>query len=66
MKKRICNLLGHKWRYNFPTMPNKKICKRCKMRGEWLLTMECWSEGFQDVRSNQELIEKWVRLPKTS
>ena len=25
----ICYLFDHNWRYNFPTMPSKRTCKRC-------------------------------------
>ena len=27
--KLICRLFGHKWKYNFTLIPNKRICKRC-------------------------------------
>ena len=36
-KKIICNTFGHKWKYNFTWMPNKRICIRCgqKQNGEF-------------------------------
>jgi len=24
-----CRIFGHKWKYNFVWMPNKRTCKRC-------------------------------------
>ena len=32
MKKLICKLFGHKYRYNFGWMPSKCVCERCGMR----------------------------------
>ncbi len=29
MKKLICKLLGHRFKYNFGWMPNKCYCSRC-------------------------------------
>lgn len=25
----ICRWFGHRWRYNFPSIPNRRICKCC-------------------------------------
>ena len=27
--ERLCKWFGHKWRYNFTWMPNKRKCTRC-------------------------------------
>ena len=27
--KLLCNLFGHRWRYNFGWMPSKRKCQRC-------------------------------------
>lgn len=29
MKRLICKLFGHKYKYNFPKIPTKCECKRC-------------------------------------
>jgi hypothetical protein len=56
----ICYILGHKWKYNFPSIPNKRVCKRCKKReGLNGYNLE-WSETFIDNRTDDELIKKWV------
>ena len=51
---------GHKWKYNFPTLPNKRICSRCKEKETLdLKSLEWGSPSFQDERSDNELIKKW-------
>lgn len=52
-------LLGHNWKYNFPSMPNKRICKWCGKREQLNLITLKWFDGFKDDRSNDELIGKW-------
>ena len=70
MKKLICKLFGHKFRYNFATLPNKCICGRChqKWKADYskdnLIWGELWNkvDSFEgETRSDEELIEKWVR-----
>ena len=71
MKKLVCRLFGHRWRYNFPSQPNKAICKRCHRRermifneqlcGSLNLLGEEWVEGFDDKRTDKELINKWFK-----
>ena len=40
----LCKLYGHRWRYNFPknSMPNKAICKRCKIEAQLNLKTLEW------------------------
>lgn len=57
-----CNIFGHKWKFNFPSIPNKAICSRCKCKSilnlqtlEWkpVLTFE------NEERTDNELIKAW-------
>ena len=66
INKLICDLFWHDWRYNFVSLPNKRICTRCKRREHWKIgTMfpEIWVEGFErvDERSDEVLLDKWVK-----
>lgn len=61
MKNIKCILTDCDWRYNFPSIPNKRICKKCKTREALnLVTLE-WTNVFFDSRSDDELINKWHR-----
>lgn len=70
--KFLCKLFGHKWRYNFPSMPNKRICKRCYEKEETyeldnIYLFDGWIKVpyFENEnRSDKELSGKWVKLPK--
>ena len=67
MNKLLCKLFGHKWRYNFLTLPNKCICSRCKRKEQLDLYLLEWShvESFEnETRSNKELINKWNKWIK--
>lgn len=55
----LCEMFDHKWKYNFTSMPNKRICCRCKIREALNLRTLEWSEKFTDKRSDEELIKKW-------
>lgn len=55
----FCKYLGHRWRFNFPTLPNKRICKRCKEKQQLVLKTLEWSDKFTDSRTDDELIKKW-------
>lgn len=61
MIKIICSFLGHKWKYNFKSQPNKRICSLCKERKGLDFKTYQWTESFEDVRSDIELIKKWVK-----
>ena len=58
-KKKICEYLGHTWHYNFPSIPNKRICSSCKKREKLDLHSLEWNQTFDDKRTNEELINKW-------
>lgn len=63
--KLICNFLGHDYRYNFTTMPNRTICARCKRKWELDLKTVYWKEvdkftfNEEDKRSDDDLIKQW-------
>ena len=63
MKKLLCKIFGHKWLYNFKTMPSKAICSRCKCKAKENFRYAEWEyvDNFgEDKRSDAELISKWV------
>lgn len=63
--KIICELFGHKFLFNFVSMPNKAICKRCGLKAKWDLRHLAWrkTNEFQgEKRTDLELIKKWHRL----
>jgi hypothetical protein len=57
----FCNIFGHKWRYNFTVIPNKRICKRCKEKQKLNLHTLEWDGTFTDKRSDDVLIKNWFR-----
>jgi hypothetical protein len=59
IKNILCWLLGHDFKYNFPSMPNKRICKRCYKKEKWIKTPYVWNSTFEDTRSNKELASDW-------
>lgn len=69
MKKILCYLFGHRYRYNFSTLPSKCICARChkKWKADYskdnLIRSELWHEvkSFEgETRTDKELSEQWV------
>ena len=60
-KNIICMLFGHKWRYNFRWMPSKAICARCKKKANANIATLTWENGFEDSRTDDELIKKWIK-----
>lgn len=53
---------NHKLRYNFPTLPNKAICTKCKQKFLLNLVLLDWEEVDQfsgETRTDEELINKW-------
>jgi len=63
MNKIICRIFGHKWKYNFPSQPNKAICCRCKIKAKLNLRTLEWGnvDSFEgEKRSDVELCNKWV------
>lgn len=63
MNKILCFIFNHKWRYNFPSLPSKAICKRCKAKAKVNLKIMEWEsvDKFEgETRTDQELINKWV------
>ena len=55
----ICNILGHAFKYNFQSMPNKRICKRCYKKEMWDKKPFVWDKTFIDARTDNELIGNW-------
>ena len=58
----ICRIFGHSWRYNFVTVPSKRICARCGKREGLNLRTLNWTETFDDDRSDKELVREWSRI----
>lgn len=61
----ICFIFGHIWRYNFPSYPNRSICKRCKLKSKLNLKTFNWEivPNFENnKRSDKELIDKWFQI----
>lgn len=64
--KAKCDFFGHDWRYNFPSIPNRAICVRCKCKSELNLHKLEWepvdkftfTEKY-DTKTDKELIKKW-------
>jgi len=53
----------HKLLYNFSTLPNKAICKKCKKKYALNLHKLDWEETLyfeNETRSDEELIKKWA------
>jgi len=64
LKKIICRIFGHKWRYNFKSMPSKAICSECCIKSKFnIYTLEWESvEHFEgDDRPDWLLIKKWTK-----
>jgi hypothetical protein len=69
MKKILCKLFGHQYRYNLQTLPNKCICARChkKLVADYskdnLIKSELWSEvdSFEnEEHTDEELSKTWA------
>jgi len=59
----MCGIFGHKWKYNFPSIPNKAICKRCKAKSQLDLRKLEWervSTFKHEKRTEDELCSVWV------
>lgn len=64
LKKVRCRIFGHKWRYNFKSMPSKAICSECEQKSRLNYSTMNWdlvNKFIGETRSNSELIKKWVR-----
>jgi len=59
----MCRIFGHKWKYNFPSLPNKAICTRCKAKAKLNLRTLEWEsiKAFEgEKRTDDELCRAWV------
>ena len=56
-----CLLFGHDWRFNFPSIPNKRICTGCKRKEKLDLKTLKWKKSTfnGEKRKDDELINKW-------
>lgn len=59
INKIICKVFGHSFKYNFPSIPNKRICKRCYKKEKWTNKPYVWDGYFTDKRTDKELINQW-------
>ena len=63
--KIICNFLGHDYRYNFTTKPDRCICARCRRKWELEIKTVQWKEVYkftfteEDKRTDEEIIKQW-------
>lgn len=60
----LCRIIDHDWRYNFHTLPNKSICKRCKKKQILDLRLLQWKDVLsfdKETRTDKELINKWFK-----
>jgi hypothetical protein len=65
MKKLICSVFDHDWRFNFPSIPNKCICNRCGTKMELNLVNLEWEEvkSFNPkLGTDDELKGRWHKL----
>lgn len=64
IKKIICKIFGHKWVYNFNTLPNKCICTRCHQKQELGLEKLEWvdvDEFSSNIGTDDEIIKRWSK-----
>jgi ABC-type transport system involved in Fe-S cluster assembly fused permease/ATPase subunit len=60
--KILCYTFGHRWKFNFKSIPNKAICSVCKSKSKLNLSTLNWEEVKDfgnDYRTDKELIETW-------
>jgi len=65
-EKIICKIFGHKWRYNFPSLPSCCICKRCYRKKQVDLKTLKWhsiSTLKPITGTDKEIAERWFKLP---
>ena len=67
LKSILCKLFGHNFRWNFVSFPDKRICKRCRLRQKSEINNKnvltsIWTNGFEDNRTDEILINKWFKL----
>lgn len=58
----FCKILGCEYLFNFPSIPNKCICKRCKKKWELNLKSLRWVEVEKfdpELGTDEELIIRW-------
>lgn len=57
-----CKILGHKWLYNFTTMPSKAICKRCSAKarfGPETLEWQAVDSFPPELGSDEQIKNRW-------
>lgn len=62
MKKIICKIFRHNFKYNFPSLPNKCICHRCYIKLSLNLRTLEWEEITEfnkDLGTDRELTNRW-------
>lgn len=64
IKSLWCYFFGCKFVYNFPSIPSKAICTRCKAKAEFDTKTLEWNEveKFKDMsRTDEQLIKRWTK-----
>lgn len=62
--KFICKILGHKWLYNFLSLPDKCICKRCGHKAIYDYKTMTWIEidrFSKNMGSDKEIKKRWKK-----
>ena len=54
-----CKFISHRWKYNFPNIPNKRICENCCKKEKLNLRTLEFSDTFIDKRTDLQLIKNW-------
>ena len=61
----MCKIFGCDWRYNFLSIPNKCICKRCHSKAKLNLGTLEWEEIISfggDLGTDEEIANRWFKL----
>lgn len=64
IKRLRCNIIGHQWRYNHPTMPTKAICKNCHTKEKLNTSKLEWEPVLffnWEQRSDEQLSKMWYK-----
>jgi hypothetical protein len=55
-----CEIMDHSWKYNFMSMPSKRICADCKKKETFDPHTLDWTDvEFTDSRTDEQLIKEW-------
>ena len=58
-----CKVFGHKFKYNFASVPNKRICENCYHKEKLNLSTLAWNkvDSFDaNLGTDEEIIKRWI------